>query len=58
MATSNSQINKPQAGRAKRVKLPDVNINTGAQRINTERVSKKIPTAEQACYYFHHHQNL
>ena len=35
MASSDSQINKPQHGRPK----PDVNINTGAQSINTERAS-------------------
>ena len=37
MASSNSQINKPQCGRPKRAELPDVNINTGTQSINTER---------------------
>ena len=39
MACSDSQIDKPQCGRPKRAELPDVNINTGAQSINTERVS-------------------
>ena len=39
MASSDSQIDKPQRGRPKRAELPDVNINTGAQSINTERVS-------------------
>ena len=39
MASSDSQINKPQRGRPKRAELPDVNINTGAQSINTERAS-------------------
>ena len=29
MASSNSQIDKPQRGRPKRAELPDVNINTG-----------------------------
>ena len=38
MASSDSQIDKPQHGRPKRAELPDVNINTGAQSINTERV--------------------
>ena len=33
---SKSQIDKPQRGRPKRAELPDVNINTGAQSINTE----------------------
>ena len=37
MASSDSQIDKPQCGRPKRAELPDVNINTGAQSINTER---------------------
>ena len=37
MAISDSQIDKPQNGRPKRAELPDVNINTGAQSINTER---------------------
>ena len=39
MASSDSQINKPPRGRPKRAELPDVNINTGAQSINTERTS-------------------
>ena len=42
MASSDSQIDKPQHGRPKRVELPDVNINTGAQSINTERTSLKL----------------
>ena len=29
-------MDKPQRGRPKRAELPDVNINTGVQRINTE----------------------
>ena len=37
MTSSDSQIDKPQRGRPKRAELPDVNINTGAQSINTER---------------------
>ena len=36
MAGSDSQIDKPQRGRPKRAELPDVNINTGVQTINTE----------------------
>ena len=36
MASSDSQVDKPQRGRPKRAELPDVNINTGAQSINTE----------------------
>ena len=39
MATTNSQIDKPQRVRPKRAELPDVNINTGAQNSNTERGS-------------------
>ena len=37
MTSSDSQIDKPQRGRPKRAELPDVNINTGAQSINTEK---------------------
>ena len=36
MASSDSQIDKPQLGRPKRAELPDVNINTGVQSINIE----------------------
>ena len=39
MATSDSQINKPHRGRPKRAELPDVNINTVAQNINTKSAS-------------------
>ena len=39
MAISDSQTDKPQRGRPKRAELPDVNINTGAQSINTERAA-------------------
>ena len=39
MASSGSQIDKPQGGHPKRAELPDVNINTGVQSINTERAS-------------------
>ena len=35
--SSDSQISKPQHGHPKRAELPNVNINTGAQSINTER---------------------
>ena len=38
MASSDSQIDKPQHGRSKRAELSDVNRNTGAQSINTKRV--------------------
>ena len=40
MASSDSQIDKPQHGCPKRAELPDVNMNTGAQSINTESFFK------------------
>ena len=40
MARSDSQIDTQQRGRPKRAALPDVNINTGAQSINTESLLK------------------
>ena len=39
MASSDSEIDKPQCGCPKRAELPDVNLDTGAQSINTERAS-------------------
>ena len=39
MASSESQIDKPQHGRPKRAELLDVNINTGVQSIKTQRAS-------------------
>ena len=39
MAGSDSQIDQLQLGRPKRAELLDVNMNTGAQSINSERVS-------------------
>ena len=39
MASRDSQIDKPQRGCPKRAELPNININTGAQGINTERAS-------------------
>ena len=39
MASSDSQIDKPQCRCPKRAELPDVNIKTGAQCINTEKAS-------------------
>ena len=42
MESSDSEIDEPQRGRPKRTEVPDVNINTGAQSINTERASLKI----------------
>ena len=41
MASSDSQIDKPQCGRPKCAELPDVNINTGAQSINSESFIKQ-----------------
>ena len=41
MASSDTHIDKPQHGRPKRAELPNVNINTGAQSINTERTFLK-----------------
>ena len=41
MASSDSQIDKLR-GRLKRAELLDVNINTGAQSINTERASLNL----------------
>ena len=45
MASSDSQIDKPQRGRPKRAELPDVNIKTGAQSINTESSQSSIGAA-------------
>ena len=46
MASNDSRIDKPQHGCPKRAELPDVNMNTGVQSINTERVSlKPIPVS-------------
>ena len=42
MASSDSQIDNPQRGCPKRAELPDVNINTGAQSIKTEKASLKF----------------
>ena len=39
MASSDSQIDKPQHGHSKRAERRDVNRNTGIQSINTERAS-------------------
>ena len=44
MTSSDSQIDKPQRGRSKRAELPDMNINTGAHSINTERASLVVST--------------
>ena len=45
MASSDSQINEPQRGRPKRAELPDVNINIGAQIINSK-------SSFRICYFF------
>ena len=39
MASSDSQIDKPQRGRHQRAELPDVHRNTGPQIINSKRAS-------------------
>ena len=39
MASSDIQMNKPQRGRPKEAEMSGLNINTGAQNINTERAS-------------------
>ena len=44
MASSDSQMDKLQRGCPKRAELPDVNINTGVQSINTERASLRPST--------------
>ena len=47
MASSDSQFNKPQRGCPKKAELPDVNINTGVQSLNTERASFRKPDKEK-----------
>ena len=39
VVSSNTQIDKPQRGCPKRAELPDVNINTGAKSINSEKAA-------------------
>ena len=46
MASSDSQIDKPQHGCPNRTELPDANINTGTQSINTESFFKEKNTTE------------
>ena len=48
MASSDSQIDKPQPGRPKRAELPDANVNTGTQSIDTERASLSITFAVES----------
>ena len=50
MASSDSQIDKPQRGRPKRAELPDININTGAQSIDTERSFKLAKKTTSPCH--------
>ena len=50
MASSDSQIDTPQRGRPKRAELPAVNINTGAQSINTESFFNKTIARKLGCY--------
>ena len=49
MASSDSQIDKPQRGRPKRAELPDVNMNTGAPSINTKRACLNIVNNSSRC---------
>ena len=44
MASSDCQIDNPQHGCLKRAELPNVNINTGVQSINTESLKQKPRT--------------
>ena len=53
MTSSDSQIDKPQRGRPKRAELPDININTGAQSINTEWALLKGWQIEYSLNPFH-----
>ena len=45
MARSDSQIDELQRGHPKRAELPDVNVNTGAQSMNSERASLTLSLA-------------
>ena len=56
MASSDSQFDKPQHERPKRTELPDVNINTGAQSINTERAS--LIWSSCGIHLFDEHEHL
>ena len=49
MASSDSQIAKPQRGCPKRAEQLGVNINTGVQSINTERVSLQMSCTYNLC---------
>ena len=51
MTSSDSQIDKPQRGGPKRTELPDVNINTGTQSINTESFFRILVTFKsETCF--------
>ena len=52
MESSDSQMDKPQRGRPKRSELPDVNINTSAQSINTERASSRGRTSHSLTFVY------
>ena len=51
MASHDSQIDKPQRVRPKTAELPDVNINTDAKKINTERLLWGIVARILFSYY-------
>ena len=53
MAGSDSQIDKPQRGRPERAELPDVNINTGAKSINTDRASLNLSLCLEMAIYMY-----
>ena len=49
MASSDSHIDQPQRGHPKRTELPDVNINTGAQRANVTLVDLQRRFSSLTC---------
>ena len=51
MASSDSQIDKPQRGCPKKAELPVVNINTGAQSINNWDTPLSINALRARIYY-------
>ena len=57
MARSDSQIDKPQRGCPKRAELPDVNINTGTQSINTDRTLGFCNVKTRTKQHFGHEMN-
>ena len=50
MPSSDNLIDEPQRGCPKRAELPDVNINTGVQSINTARASLKLFSINQEVF--------